>query len=100
MIYDKTSIIQYIENVEILDTVEITVVDLEVVEEAMEIFNAQGSTDEITDLYPVTFVKRMMLEMQMTVSVDVYKKEVLIAEPLLFLTITEETASETIETAN
>ena len=42
----------------------------------------------------------MMLEMQMTVSVDVYKKEVLIAEPLLFLTITEETASETIETVN
>ena len=62
--------------------------------------NAQGSTDEITDLYPVTFVKRTMFEMQMTVSVDVFKKEVLIAEPLLFLTMTEETAFETIETAN
>ena len=62
--------------------------------------NAQGSTDEIIDSQPVTLVKRTMFEMQMTVSVDVFKKEVLIAEPLLFLTITEETASETEETAN
>ena len=41
-----------------------------------------------------------MFEMQMTVSEDVYKKEVLIVEPLLFHTITEEIAFETIETAN